>query len=150
MVSQSIVHEFCRSGAHRRLDRDRQGRARRARRRADGGARAHLPDAQFLAPEGGYFMWVELPEDADVDAMFAAAEERGVQFVKGTDFLLEGGEQHAAARLLRRHAEQIDEGVARLAEAYNSRAALRPRHHGEGVEEVGDDVVGPPSIWRLP
>ena len=37
-------------------------------------------------------MWVELPEGTDVDALFDAAAERGVQFVKGTDFLLEGGE----------------------------------------------------------
>ena len=37
-------------------------------------------------------MWVELPEGTDVDALFEAAAERGVQFVKGTDFLLEGGE----------------------------------------------------------
>ena len=37
-------------------------------------------------------MWVELPEGTDVDALFDAAAERGVAFVKGTDFLLEGGE----------------------------------------------------------
>jgi len=36
-------------------------------------------------------LWVTLPEDADVDALFDAANERGVAFVKGSDFLLEGG-----------------------------------------------------------
>ena len=27
----------------------------------------HLPEAVYQAPEGGYFMWVTLPEDADVE-----------------------------------------------------------------------------------
>ena len=49
-------------------------------------------------------MWVELPEGTDVDKLFAAAGERGVTFVKGSDFLLEGGAQHAAPGLFGRHA----------------------------------------------
>ena len=63
-----------------------------------------LPEATFTAPEGGYFMWVELPEEVDVAELEPAAAERGVAFVKGTDFLLEGGEQHAAPGLLGRDA----------------------------------------------
>ena len=63
-----------------------------ARRRSARRCARELPDARFVAPEGGYFLWVELPEGTDVGALFAAAAERGVQFVKGTDFLLEGGE----------------------------------------------------------
>ena len=120
MVAQSIVYEFCVSAARiDALDRDRQDRAGRARAtRSTAALERDLPEARFVAPEGGYFMWVELPEGTDVDALFDAAAERGVQFVKGTDFLLEGGAEHAAPRLLRRHADQIDEGVARLAEAY--------------------------------
>ena len=51
-----------------------------------------LPDARFVAPEGGYFLWVDLPDGTDVAALFDAAAARGVQFVKGTDFVLEGGE----------------------------------------------------------
>ena len=91
--------------ADRRLDRDGQGRAAGARRRARPTAlQRELPEARFQPPEGGYFMWVELPEGADVDAVFTAAAERGVAFVKGTDFLLEGGENTPAPRLLRRDA----------------------------------------------
>ena len=37
-------------------------------------------------------MWVTLPEGTNVKALHKAAAERGVAFVKGTDFLLEGGE----------------------------------------------------------
>jgi DNA-binding transcriptional MocR family regulator len=65
-------------------------------------------------------MWVELPEGTDVAALFAAANERGVQFVKGTDFLLEGGENTLRLAYSGVTADRIDEGVRRLAEAYRS------------------------------
>ena len=65
-------------------------------------------------------MWVELPEGTDVAAMFSAAAERGVQFVKGTDFLLEGGENTLRLAYSGVTNDQIDEGVKRLAEAYRS------------------------------
>ncbi len=79
--------------------------------------RRELPEARFVEPDGGYFLWVELPEEVDVDAVFTAAGERGLAIVKGTDFLLEGG--HSSLRLAYSGVtpEQIDEGVRRLAEA---------------------------------
>ena len=83
-----------------------------------------LPEASFVAPEGGYFMWVELPTGTDVAAMFAAAAQRGVQFVKGSDFMLEGG--HSSLRLAYSGVttEQIDQGVALLADAYREVRAV--------------------------
>ncbi len=68
-----------------------------------------------MAPEGGYFMWVTLPEGTDVNALHKAASDRGVAFVKGTDFLLEGGENTLRIAYSGVTPEQIDEGVARLA-----------------------------------
>jgi DNA-binding transcriptional MocR family regulator len=120
MVAQSIVHQFCVSGALRRsIDTVRTALAERVKLLGEA-LRAHLPDARFVEPEGGYFMWVTLPEDTDVGAMFSEAAARDVQFVKGTDFLLEGG--HNALRLAYSGvtADQIDEGVRRLAEAYQA------------------------------
>ena len=46
-----------------------------------------------------------------------AARERGVLFVKGTDFLLEGGENTLRLAYSGVTPEQIDEGVTRLAAA---------------------------------
>jgi DNA-binding transcriptional MocR family regulator len=120
MVAQSIVNEFCRSGA---IDRSIETVKNALRERRDvlsDSLRRHLPDAVFTPPEGGYFMWVELPEGADVDALSAAAKERGVVFVKGTDFLLEGGLNTLRLAYSGVRAEEIDEGVSRLAEAYSS------------------------------
>ncbi len=79
-----------------------------------------LPEAEFVAPDGGYFMWVALPEGTNVDALFTAAAERGVAFVKGTDFLMEGGTNTLRLAYSGVTADQIDEGIKRLADAYRS------------------------------
>ena len=42
-------------------------------------------------PEGGLFVWAELPEGADGMKVFDAAVEAGVAFVPGTHFYTEGG-----------------------------------------------------------
>ena len=120
MVAQAIVHEFCQSGA---LQRSIETVRTNLKARVDALVTAlerDLPDARFVAPEGGYFMWVELPENTDVDKLFAAAGERGVTFVKGSDFLLEGGGNTLRLAYSGVTPEQIDEGIGRLAEAYNS------------------------------
>jgi 2-aminoadipate transaminase len=93
--------------------------AERARTLA-GALERDLPEATFVAPQGGYFMWVTLPEGTDVHALFDAAAEHGVAFVKGTDFLLEGGLSTLRLAYSGVTPEQIDVGVSRLAEAYRS------------------------------
>jgi DNA-binding transcriptional MocR family regulator len=62
-------------------------------------------------------MWVELPEDVDVAAVQAQAKERGVVFVPGTDFLVEGGGNALRLAYSGVTPEQIDEGITRLADA---------------------------------
>ncbi len=120
MVAQAIVYEFCASGAIARSIAtvktalaERAGALARALRR-------ELPEAEFVSPQGGYFMWVTLPPGTDVARLFKVAAERGVAFVKGTDFLLEGGENTLRLAYSGVTPEQIDEGVARLAAAYRS------------------------------
>ena len=120
MVAQAIVYEFCASGAIERSIAtvktalaERAGALARALRR-------ELPEAEFVAPQGGYFMWVTLPPGTDVARLFKVASERGVAFVKGTDFLLEGGENTLRLAYSGVTPEQIDEGVTRLAAAYRS------------------------------
>jgi len=127
MVAQSIVYEFCASGAvERSVETVRTALAERARVLGEA-LRRELPEAEFIAPQGGYFMWVTLPPGTNVHALFDAAAERGVAFVKGTDFVLEGGENTLRLAYSGVTPEQIQTGVARLAEAYRSLqdAALR-------------------------
>jgi 2-aminoadipate transaminase len=120
MVAQAIVNEFCREGAlERSIATVKQALGERAERLC-AGLRRELPEARFVAPQGGYFLWVELPEGSDGEALFRAAAERGVAIVKGTDFLLEGGENAFRLAYSGVTVEQIDEGVMRLAEAVRS------------------------------
>ena len=118
MVAQAIINQFCRSG---RIDRSIETVREALRERAQTLCNAlseHLPDAAFVEPEGGYFLWVDLPEGTDVAALFEAAAIRGVQFVKGTDFVLEGGESSLRLAYSGVTPAEIEEGVERLAEAY--------------------------------
>ena len=118
MVSQAIVYEFCASGAIERSIETVKTALTKRLRTLEVALERELPEAEFVAPQGGYFMWVTLPEGTDVSALFMAAAESGVAFVKGTDFLLEGGENTLRLAYSGVTPEEIDEGVGRLAEAY--------------------------------
>jgi 2-aminoadipate transaminase len=120
MVAQSIVNQFCRSG---RIDSAISNVKEALRARRDAVITAlerEIPEATFARPEGGYFMWVELPEAVDVAELEKAAKERDVVFVKGTDFLLEGGRNTLRLAYSGVTPEQIDEGITRLADALRS------------------------------
>jgi DNA-binding transcriptional MocR family regulator len=122
MVSQAIVAEFCRSGAIHTSIETVKTALRERRDTLAAALERELPDARFVPPQGGYFLWVDLPEGADVDALAAAALEQGVIFVKGTDFLLEGGQNALRLAYSGVTPPEIDEGVGRLAGAYRSLA----------------------------
>jgi 2-aminoadipate transaminase len=72
--------------------------------------------ATWTRPDGGYFLWLELPESLDATELNARAAGAGVAFVPGAGFF--AGERGAAtARIAFSYptAEQIDEGARRLA-----------------------------------
>ena len=122
MVSQAIVAEFCGSGA---IERSVENVKTALRERRDATARAleaELPDARFTPPEGGYFLWVDLPDGTDVGRLEESAKERGVVFVPGTDFFLDGGHSSLRIAYSAVSADQIEEGVSRMAEAFGELA----------------------------
>ena len=124
MVAQAIVYEFCASGAiDRSIETVRMALAERAGTLANA-LRRELAEAEFIAPEGGYFMWVTLPVGTDVHALHSAAAERGVSFVKGTDFVLDGAKSSLRLAYSGVTPAEIDEGVKRLAEAYHQLSAM--------------------------
>lgn len=117
MVSEAIVHQFCVSGD---IDRSIATVCLALGERASllaASLRKHIPGITFTEPDGGYFLWVELPDGLSSAKVATAAAARNVAVVKGSDFLLEGG--HSALRLAYSAvtADQVEEGVRRLAAA---------------------------------
>jgi DNA-binding transcriptional MocR family regulator len=72
-----------------------------------------LPDSRWSRPQGGYFVWLELPEGANAGALLERATAAGVTFVPGADF---GGAPNTARLAFSFVSpDEIREGVRRLA-----------------------------------
>ena len=72
--------------------------------------------AAWTRPEGGLYIWLTLPESADLEALQEQAFQEGVGYYSGTVFSPEGRGQNSA-RLCFGHptAEDVYDGVAELA-----------------------------------
>jgi len=73
----------------------------------------------YIVPEGGLFIWVEMPEGFNATELFSAAVEAGVAYVPGTHFYPYGG-HHNTLRLNFSNStpEQIKEGMKKLRELF--------------------------------
>jgi DNA-binding transcriptional MocR family regulator len=117
MLAESVVLELCRSGG---LDRNIEfvkGALRDRRDALVGALREQIPEAEFVVPGGGYFLWLDLAAGTDTQALLAEAKGEGVAFVAGPDFMIEGGESSLRLSFASVPPEQIPEGVGRIARA---------------------------------
>ena len=126
MFVEATLHEFVSRGRFDpNVERIRDGL--RIRRDAMIAALAReMPEGtSWNEPDGGYFLWVDLPAGVRGDALLAQADEAGVTFVKGADFFVDGGGE-SAIRLAFSYAtaEEIDEGIGRLARLVREAAAV--------------------------
>ncbi len=122
LLAQATAFEFLRSGCFEGNLARACGLLRARRDAMLGALRRKLPEARWSHPEGGYFLWLELPECARTPDFPARVAAAGVTVVPGTDFFLPGAGGERAARLAYSFATpaEIDEGVARLASAVGS------------------------------
>ena len=113
LLGQATVFEFLRRGNFdANLERIRPLLG--ARRDAMLAALQHeLPSASWSRPDGGYFVWLELPGAVDADDLLQRASAAGVTFVPGTDF--GGGPNTARLAFSYVSVDEIGEGVRRLA-----------------------------------
>ena len=81
--------------------------------------------AQWSKPEGGLYVWLEMPEDVDLAAIQNQVFDEGVGYYNGTMFSPEGRGANLA-RLCFGHppAEHVAEGVAELARIFERRGIL--------------------------
>jgi 2-aminoadipate transaminase len=76
-----------------------------------------LPEgARWTQPEGGYFVWIDLPSGPPSSELLTEAEEAGVTFVKGSDFFPggRGGERSLRLAFSFVSPEEIADGVSVL------------------------------------
>ena len=79
----------------------------------------HLPDATFVRPAGGLFLWLHLGLEPDADELAEACARRGVEVADGRRFTLDPATALGRVRLnfAVLEPDEIDEGVRRLARA---------------------------------
>ena len=83
--------------------------------------------ARWSQPDGGLFTWLQMPEDSDITAIRdRVLETDDVGYIAGPNFAPDGVSGRNCARLCFGYntPEQIREGVARLAQAFESEGVL--------------------------
>ena len=125
-LSQATVLEFLRRDSFE-PNLERVNGLLRERRDAmlDALARELPEDASWTRPDGGYFVWVDLPSGPDSSELLVEAEESGVTFVTGSAFFPggRGGERSLRLAFSFVSPDEIAEGVAALGSLARTRAA---------------------------
>jgi 2-aminoadipate transaminase len=117
MLAESVVWELCRSGALEQNVEQVNAALRDRRDTLVAALEEKIPEAKFVPPAGGYFLWLDLEDDVDTERLLDAAKEEGVTFVAGPDFMIEGGGSSLRLSFAPVTTEQIPEGIERLARA---------------------------------
>jgi len=80
----------------------------------------YLPaEVRLDPPQGGLFIWLQLPENVSSEKLLALAWEQGVDFAPGNAFFPDGlgGRNWLRLNFVAQAPDQIDEGMKRLGRA---------------------------------
>lgn len=120
LVGQGITYEFIRRGwLETQLENLRA--LYRPRLEAIAGAlHRYLPDAEWIEPDGGFFLSVTLPEGITNKALRASAADQGLILSDGRGFFPnpDDGDRFVRLPFCALEEAQLEEGVRRLAKAY--------------------------------
>lgn len=127
-LTQAIAHHLVSTGF---LEKHLQSIIHLYRTRRDAMVRsmkAHFPPGvRWTVPQGGMFLWVELPETLNATEVLQEALAQKVAFVPGTPFHAHGG--HANTMRLNfsnSSIEKIEEGIERLAAVFRGHCSPSP------------------------
>jgi DNA-binding transcriptional MocR family regulator len=126
MLAESIVLDLCESGA---LDTNIEFVKGELKARCEAlveALREQIPEAVFVVPEGGYFLWLDLAAGTDTVALLGEAKAEGASFVAGPDFMIDGGGSSLRLSFAPVPAARAAEGVSRIAGALERLRAGSP------------------------
>lgn len=94
----------------------------------------HLPGRRHTTPNGGFFVWMDLPAELDSKAMLPRAVKELVAYTPGTAFFADGGgRQNMRLSFCFPTPESIRLGVRRLATVVSGEQELIDTFRGTGV-----------------
>ena len=83
------------------------------------------PEIRWTRPQGGFFVWLTLPEFVDTREMFPRAVEQNVAYVVGQAFFVDGsGQNTMRLSFSEPPPEEIREGIKRLARVIEQEIAV--------------------------
>lgn len=110
--------------------------------------REHLPELTWNVPRGGFYIWVELPENLDSKAMLPRAVTELVAYTPGTAFFGNGdGRRNIRLSFCYPTPENIRLGIRRLSTVINGELDLLETFAGTGSLATltdHDSVSAPP------
>ncbi|MDQ4076855.1 MAG: PLP-dependent aminotransferase family protein [Chloroflexota bacterium] len=118
LVGEAIVYEFIRRGwLEEQLESLKALYGPRLEAISQA-LRTYLPDAEWIEPDGGFFLSVTLPEGITSETLRAAAKEQGLILSDGRGFFPDPdkGERFLRLPFCALTEEELEEGVRRLAE----------------------------------
>jgi len=102
-----------------------------------------MPEASWNVPDGGFYVWVTLPDGLDAKSMLPRAVTARVAYVPGTAFYFDGsGASHMRLSYCYPTPERIKEGVRRLAGVMDAEMETI-RIFGSGAHEPSSTVEFP-------
>ena len=108
----------------------------------------HLPELSWNIPNGGFYIWVDLPEQLDSKAMLPRAVTELVAYTPGTAFFADGGGRHnLRLSFCYPTPENIRIGIRRLATVIQGETDLLDTFAGTGVlalPTANESVTAPP------
>jgi len=121
-LAQGALHQLI-AGGHLEGNIAKVTALMRERRDAMVAGLGEMPDGTSCTPpEGGFFVWMELPEGLSADALFEPARNAGVVYVKGSACFLDGGERTLRLAFSGVSPGEISEGMTRLGTVFRAAA----------------------------
>lgn len=123
--TQSVLGRYCAEGKFgENLAEMRDAYEERCDRMLDALAERMPESVEWTEPDGGFFVWVELPDGIDAEELLPAAAEEGVTYLPGEMFFPDDRGANGL-RLSFSHVsfEEMDQGIAALARAVRSELA---------------------------